>query len=182
MSLGIFSIDLAAIIRSLSEFVTLADQTGAPPDIASAIDEVENLLQTASESDKKIDDVLIAAALEQTITSVLATADDKTKKPSTVVSPPPKPTQNQLDEETRLEIERLIRSLQTSVVHNYRSSDIIDESVSLERVQRFPRRRENEDSEGGDRRRTDDRRRDEIRMQALRDEFKREMLKSNSAV
>jgi hypothetical protein len=181
MSLGIFSIDLAAIIRSLSDFVTLVDPSGSPANMASAIDQFEGILQDAADSEKKIDDVLIAAALEQTITSVMASAVDKTKNPEPLPVPA-KPVQSHLDDETRLEIERLIRSLQTSVVHNYRSSDIIDETVSLERVQRFPRRRENEDTDVVDRRRAEDRRRDELRMQSLREEFKREMLRNNSAV
>ncbi len=182
MSLGIFSIDLAAIIRSLSDFVNIADQSGSPANIASAIDQVENILQDASDSDVKMDDIAIAAALEQTITSVLAAPKEDPKKPTAVVPQPVKPVQSGLDEETRLEIERLIKSLQTSVVHNYRSSDMIDETVSLERVQHFPRRHENENSDDDDRKRTDERRRDDIRLQNLRDEFRREMLRNNSAV
>lgn len=187
MSLGIFSFDLAALINSLSNFLE-TPETQAPPinQSETTLDSVAEVLQNSTAAiDSKIDDVLMAAALSSTITSVITAAETSKKETPpptnspTVPVPAPKVG---LDEETRKEIERLIKLLQTSVTHNYRSSDIIDEAVSLNRVTNFPRREQRENSERRNESIEQDRKREAQKLELLRDELKKAMLKNNANV
>src|SRR5215211_2603702 len=122
MSLGIFSFDLAAIINSLSNFIDISDAENLPAADEISLAKTEDVLQNASLSDSVIDDALMAA-LTSAVTSVISTSAEAAKsdiekpassKPSSRTTPAP------LDEETRKEIERLIKSLQTSIIHNYK--------------------------------------------------------------
>lgn len=185
MSLGIFSFDLAALINGLSNFLEAADTENPPLNSETPIDKVEDVLQNATAfAESALDDVLIAAVLNSTITSVMTTADTVKKE-----NPPAKPTivpvrqpTAGLNEETRREIERLIKSLQTSVTHNYRSSDIIDEAVSLSRVANFPHREFRDNSDKQNEVAEQDRKREAQKLERLRDELKKAMLKNNSGV
>ena len=183
MSLGIFSFDLAALINSLSNFIEITEAETPPLIPETTLEKVEDVLQNSTASaESALDDVLMAAALNSTITSVMTTAEP-VKKESAPEKPPAEPVRvSTLDEETRREIERLIKSLQTSVTHNYRSSDIIDESVSLDRVANFPQRKLRENSEKKNENDEQDRKSEARKLEMLRDELKRAMLKNNSGV
>lgn len=183
MSLGIFSFDLAAIIYSLSSFIATDDpQTAAA--VEMSLYKTEEVLQIAAASETVIDDVMMAAALSSAVTSVISEAAKKeSPTDKTPVSKPATPPKNTLDEETRKEIERLIKSLQTSVIHNYQSTDMIDESVSLTTVSDFAKRRQpREDSD--DRKETIERQKktDEHRLEMLREELRRAIMRNNSDV
>jgi low affinity Fe/Cu permease len=183
MSLGIFSFDLAALINSLSNFINISQPETVSADLETTLDKTEDVLQnstaTTTAADSKIEDILMAAALDSTITSVISTENTKNPAPLTSTSKPLVPTVT-LDEETKKEIERLIKSLQTSVVHNYQSTDIIDETVSLNNTRNFPRRNFREDSEnkGAER----ERKSEEHKLELLREELKKSIMKSNSDV
>ena len=182
MSLGIFSFDLAAIINSLSNFIATDDASAAAA-VEMSLYKTEDVLQMAAASDTLIDDVLMAAALTNAVTSVISEAakrESSTESPA--VQKTPARAAAALDEETRKEIERLIKSLQTSVIHNYKTTDMIDESVSLTTVSNFARRNLREDSD--DRKESIERQKknDEQRLETLREELKRAILKNNSDV
>lgn len=182
MSLGIFSFDLAALINSLSDFIEITEQDNIPANLETTLDKMEDVLQNSTVTDSKIDDILMAAALESTITSVI-TENAKKENPAPLTStskPPVRVPTVTLDEETRKEIERLIKSLQTSVIHNYRSSDIIDETVSLNNARNFPRRNFREDSENKGV--EQERKREERKLEMLREELKKSIMKNNSDV
>lgn len=182
MSLGIFSFDLAALINSLSNFIDISEPETAPVNPETTLDKTEDVLQnsTASAADSKIDDILMAAALNSTITTVISVENTKNPAPLSSTSKPPVPVPAvTLDEETRKEIERLIKSLQTSVIHNYQSTDIIDETVSLNNTRNFPRRNFREDSEKGV---EQERRSEEHKLELLREELKKSIMKNNSDV
>ena len=183
MSLSIFSFDLAALINSLSNFIEITEAGNPPVNLETTLEKVEDVLQNSTASaESALDDVLMAAALNSTITSVM-TAAEPVKKENPPAKTPAVPVRvSTLDEETRKEIERLIKSLQTSVTHNYRSSDIIDESVSLNRVANFPQRVLRENSEKKNENAEQDRKREAQKIELLREELKRAMLRNNSGV
>jgi len=182
MSLGIFSFDLAALINSLSDFIEISEQETAPANPETTLDKTEDVLQNSTAAaDSKINDILMAAALESTITTVISAENTKNPAPLSSTTKPivlvPTVT---LDEETRKEIERLIKSLQTSVIHNYQSTDIIDETVSLNNARNFPRRNLREDSENKGI--EQERKSREYKLELLREELKKSIMKNNSDV
>lgn len=186
MSLGIFSFDLAALINSLSNFIDISEQESASSNLETTLDKTEEVLQNstaAAATDSKIDDIMMAAALNSTITSVISAENTKKENPAPLSSTSktivPAVT---LDEETRKEIERLIKSLQTSVVHNYQSTDIIDETVSLNNARNFPRRNFREDSENKKEDARQQRKSEEHKLELLREELKKSIMKNNSDV
>jgi len=179
MSLGIFSFDLAALINSLSNFIEISEQENIPSNLETTLDKMEDVLQNSTVTDSKIDDILMAAALESTITSVISNETAKNPAPLTSTSKPLVPIST-LDEETKKEIERLIKSLQTSVIHNYQSTDIIDETVTRNNTRNFPRRKFQEDSEN--RGIEQERKREERKLELLREELKKSIMKNNSDV
>ena len=184
MSLGIFSFDLAALINSLSNFIEAPETQNPPAAQVTTLDQVAEVLQNSSELiDSKIDDVLMAAAINSTITAVITTAGEAKKENPPETMPTVPVPRNTLDEETRREIERLIKLLQTSVTHNYRSSDIIDEAVSLQRVANFPRRELQRDNrEKKNENIEQDRKREAQKLEILREELKKAMLRNNASV
>ncbi len=186
MSLGIFSYDLAALINSLSNFIETTEQENIPAILETTLDKVEDVLQNSTlAADSKIDDILMAAALESTITAVISTENAKKENPAPLTSTSKLPVRVPtvaLDEETRKEIERLIKSLQTSVIHNYQSTDIIDETVSLNNARNFPRRNFREDSENKKEGVEQDRKTEDRKLELLREELKKSIMKNNSDV
>jgi len=184
MSLGIFSFDLAAIIDSLSNFIEFDEPESTTASGEVSLDKTECVLQNANIAAAIIDDVLVAAALNSAVTAVITSAETAKKEiPTVKITPPPVRTPAvKLDEETRREIERLIKSLQTSVIHNYQSTDIIEEAVSLNNVANFPERKLREDSD--DRREAveQQKKREEHKLDLLREELKKAILKNNSDV
>jgi len=182
MSLGIFSFDLAALINSLSDFIEISEPEILGAENPESLEKTAEVLQNSAVSQAILDDVLMAAALNSTITSIITT--ERAKKET--AAPPAKPlvraASGTLDEETRREIEQLIKSLQTSVIYNYRSSDIIDETVSLNRVTNFPNREIPEDTETNIEKLREERERELRKLETLREELKRAMLKNSSDV
>ena len=173
---------MAAIIYSLSNFIATDDAELAAA-VETSLYKTEDVLQMAAASATVIDDRLMAAALSSAVTSFISEAAKKespTEKPP--VSKPATRPATALDEETRKEIERLIKSLQTSVIHNYKSSDMIDETVSLATVSNFARRDRREDSD--DRQDAIERQKktDEQRLEMLREELKKAILRNNTDV
>lgn len=183
MSVGIFSFDLAALINSLSNFLEVSETQNPVLIPETTLEKVENVLQNSTASaESALDDVLMAAALSSTITSVITTVEPIKKENPTEKTPPAPVRVSTLDDETRLEIERLIKSLQTSVTHNYRSSDIVDEAVSLNRVANFPKREQRENSEKRNENVEHDRKREAQKLELLRDELKKAILRNNTGV
>jgi hypothetical protein len=183
MSLGIFSFDLAAIIDSLSNFIEFDEPESTTASGEVSLDKTEDVLQNANAAAAIIDDVLVAAALNSAVTAVITSAETAKKEiPTVKITPPVRTPAVKLDEETRREIERLIKSLQTSVIHNYQSTDIIEEAVSLNNVANFPERKLREDSD--DRREAveQQKKREEHKLDLLREELKKAILKNNSDV
>jgi hypothetical protein len=183
MSLGIFSFDLAAIIDSLSNFIEFDEPESTTASGEVSLDKTEDVLQNANVAAAIIDDVLVAAALNSAVTAVITSAETAKKEiPTVKITPPVRTPAVKLDEETRREIERLIKSLQTSVIHNYQSTDIIEEAVSLNNVANFPERKLREDSD--DRREAveQQKKREEHKLDLLREELKKAILKNNSDV
>jgi hypothetical protein len=179
MSLGIFSFDLAAIINSLSNFIDVADD--APLTVANdaTLEKIEEVLEDLKTSDSKTEDILMAAALANTVTPIIA--NESAKKEAVKIAPktfvPVRAVT--LDDETRREIERLIKSLQTSVVHNYRDADIIKETVSLKNVTDFPKRETPQRRDEKSDKIREERRREDLKLESLRDDLKRARLKNN---
>jgi hypothetical protein len=187
MSLGIFSFDLAAIINSLSNFIGTTEQFADEP-VAneSSLDKTTDILQNSPVAGSAITDILMADALKNVVTSIISQTEPVKKETANPKIATPKPAIRipsvTLDDETKKEIERLIRSLQTSVIHNYQSTDIIDENVSLNNVANFPRREIPKDTENKADKIQEEKKREEGKLQSLRDELKKAMLKNNSEV
>ena len=184
MSLGIFSFDLMALINSLSNFIETSETENIPVNLETTLANTEDILQNSTAAgDIKIDDILMAAALDSAITSVISAENIKKENPAPSVSASkPVVPKSTLDEETRKEIERLIKSLQTSVIHNYQSSDIIDETVSLNNIRNFPRRNLREDSENQKEGIEHERKREVHKLELLREDLKKLIMKNNSDV
>lgn len=182
MSLGIFSFDLAAIINSLSNFIEVADD--APVTVANdaTLEKIEDVLEDLKTSDSKTEDILMAAALANTVTPIIAN-ENTTKKEAVKIAPKTSVPVRAvtLDDETRREIERLIKSLQTSVIHNYRDADIINETVSLNTVTNFPKRETPQRTDENADKIREEKRREDLRLENLRDDLKRARLKNNLA-
>jgi hypothetical protein len=186
MSLGIFSFDLAALIGSLSNFIQNSEQENLSANFETALDKTESVLQNSTNfADSKIDDILMAAALNSTISSVISTETTKKEDPAPLSSTSKIPVHSSpatLGEETRKEIERLIKSLQTSVIHNYQTTDIIDETVSLDNARNFPRRNLRENSENKKEEVVRERKSAENKLERLRAELKKSIMKNNPNV
>jgi hypothetical protein len=183
MSLGIFSFDLQALIDSLSNYFSSTEPFTDPPVInESSLDITAEILQNTTKSDAKSDEISMANALNNAVTSIILLTEPMKKTTAEPVIPPPKPTPVTLDDETRKEIEQLIRSLQTSVIYNYQSTDIIDETVSLNNVANFPHREIPKDAEKSAEKLQEEKKRIENKLQLLRDDLKKAMLKNNTGV
>jgi hypothetical protein len=183
MSLGIFSFDLAALLKSVLNFNESSEPEPAFSKLGTTLEKIEDVLPSATRSDPIIDDVLTAAAINKMVTSVISADNAGKEKPaplSSAAKPPAGTDSKARAEVTRQEIERLIKSLQTSVVHNYRSSDIIDQNVSLNDVMNFPRRDWREDDD--EKRETEQRKNEAHKSELLRAELKKAMLWNNSGV
>jgi len=183
MSLGIFSFDLEALISSLSCYFETAEPEPLPAGDETSLEKTEDVLEGVFAAEAKINDSLMAAAINSTVTSVMATETVKNPAPSSPTTKTPvrvpSPT---LDERKKKELEDLIRSLQTSIVHNYRSTDIIDEMVSLNNVANFPKREIPKDLENSSDKLREQRKLEDRKLENLRDELRRAMIKNNSDV
>jgi hypothetical protein len=193
MSLGIFSFDLQALINSLTNMINTIQTDVAPANENTSLDRTTEVLQNTTVTDGKIDEAQMATALENVITTVMLSAENAKKEPvdtkttvsnSTVVAPKPliKPMPVTLDDKTKTEIEELIKSLQTSVIHNYQSTDIIDESVSLNNIVNFKSKNIFDDSDDKKDNVQEQKKREEIKLQLLQDELKKARMKNNSEV
>lgn len=87
-----------------------------------------------------------------------------------------------LDEETRRAIEEIIRSLQTSVIHAYKSTDIIDETVSLNNLANSAKANETKRADDRDQAIEEDKRRAARRSEELREDLRRAILKNHNKV
>jgi hypothetical protein len=187
MSLGIFSFDLAAIINSLSNFIDNPEQFADEPINSNpSLDVTADILQNTTAAESVIDDILMATALNNVVTSVILQTENIKKESANTKNSMPKPAIRipsiTLDDETKREIEQLIRTLQTSVIHNYQSSDIIDETVSLNNVANFPKKEIPTEPENNTDKIQEEKKRAENKLQLLRDELKKAMLKNSSEV
>jgi len=186
MSLGIFSFDLAAIINSLSNFIDTGEPEIALANSESSLAQTADVLQNAAAAESIIDDVLMAAALNSAVTAVISTTKispkENSQEKNTSSKSPVRTPSVTLDAETRTEIERLIKSLQISVVHNYKSTDIIDETVSLNTVANFPHRKLREEPRERNEAVVQQKKREDFKLELLREELKKAILKNNSDV
>lgn len=187
MSLGIFSYDLMALINSLSDFIEASEEIDVDPaDIDASLDKMTEVLQNTTGANSIIADALMATALENVVTTIISSTENVKNETVTPKPPTPLPIVRvpsvTLDAATKKELEQMIKSLQTSVIHNYKSTDIIDESVSLKNVANFPRRNIREDSEKKPDTIQDEKKRDEKKLLLLREELKRAMMRNNSDV
>jgi hypothetical protein len=182
MSLGIFSFDLAALIDSLSCYIDFTEPEVFPAENEISLENAEEILQNTTAGDPKIDEFLMETALSSTVTSVISTQTVKKENPaplSSTTKPLAPVTSPTLDDKKRKQLEELIKSLQTSIVHNYRSSDIIDETVSLNNVTNFPKREIPKDTENKPEKLREERKREDRKLENLRDELKRAMFRNN---
>jgi hypothetical protein len=193
MSLGIFSFDLQALINSLTNMINTIETDVAPANEDTSLDRTAEVLQNTTVSDSKIDEAQMATALEKVITTVMLSAENAKKQSvelkttvsnSTVIAPKPliKPMPVTLDEATKREIEALIKSLQTSVIHNYQSTDIIDESVSLNNIANFKTKNIFDDSDDKKDNIQEQKKREETKLQMLQDDLRKARMKNNSEV
>ena len=198
MGLSIFSFDLAALINSLSQAADAIESViDAPPLVfptepaplptsAAAVIKAE---ETTTEA--IIEDILLAASVSQAALSIISPDEALKKAPPAAESTPvpavptpvaaPKPAAPKpLDEEYKKALEALIRSLQTSVVHAYQSADMINESVALKTLSDATRRSAPTAFETVSDRTGDEKKRREQKLDALRDELKKAMLKEQA--
>jgi hypothetical protein len=185
MGLGIFSFDLAAMIGGLPKFIEAPDPEIPPPTNEVSPDAAEEIPQNASVAAFVIDDEMTAAALGRTVTFVIAAPEIDKKQgpaplPPTTYSTARAPLKT--DEEIQKEIECLIKSLQTSVIHNYKVTDMIDENSSIERTAKFPKRELREDRENKKESAEQEKKMEDRKSELLREEFKRLKLKKISNV
>lgn len=184
MSLGIFYFDLEAFINSFSQLIENAETEPVVGD--PTLEKIEETLQNLAESDSKFDDVLMATALKNTVTSVLKSETTKKESPKPALPAPtsvlPPLRLAAPGEEKRQEIERLLKSLQTSVIHNYRDADIAAEEVSLKTVTNFPKGQILREKDDKSDKTLDERKREELKLEKLREELKRARLRSESGV
>src|SRR5215213_9529355 len=186
MSLGIFSFDLAAIINSLSNFIEVGETDNAPASREISLDKTEDVLQNVTVAESIIDNVLMAAALSSAVTPKISAAEtvktESSNKTTTTTKPAVRAPSGTLDEETRKEIERLIKSLQISIIHNYKSTDIIDETVSLNTVANFPKRKLRDESDDKKEAVRQQKKSEERKLELLREELKKAILRNNAGV
>lgn len=180
MSLGIFSFDFAALIRSLENRIDSGSAEVAPLD--ETLENIENALEKMARDATAAAEALISAVLNSAVTPVIAAAEKTPPANHVQKAPATRAGAVKLDEETRKEIERQIKSLQTSVIHNYKTTDIIDEAVSLNSVANFPKPNGREKADRKAEAFENERKRDERKLEMLRDELKRAVLKNNSSV
>jgi len=91
-------------------------------------------------------------------------------------------TNEKMDEETRRAIEAIIRSLQTSVVHNYQSTDIIGEDVTLNNLSNSAKANKVRENDNRDQSVKDEKRRADRKNEELREDIRRAILKNNTKV
>lgn len=184
MSLGIFSFDLEALMNSMSWYFEITEPEESPVENEVSLENAEEILEKMMVSDSKSVDVLMETALNNTVTSVISaqTAKEAAPTSSTSKPAPPQVTVPKINEKARKELEDLLRSLQTSIIHNYRSSDIIDETVSLNNVANFPKREIPKDLDNNTEKIRDERKQQERKLELLRDDLKKAMLRNNSGV
>jgi hypothetical protein len=186
MSFGIFSFDLAAIINSLSNLIEIGETESASASSKISLEKTEDVLQNVTATDSIIDDVLMAAALTSAVTPIVSATEtaktESSNEKTTTSKPAARVPSATLDEETRKEIERLIKSLQISVVHNYKSTDIIDESVALKTVANFPKRKPRDESDDKKEAARQPHKSEEQKLERLREELKKAILRNNAGV
>ncbi len=191
MGLSIFSFDLASLINNLTQFAETIEEDALPiveqpaaPLFLSPDPTARPTTSAETTAEAIIEDILLAAVVTSAAMTTVS-PDAILKKESEAAAAPaktvlPANTAAAVDEEYRKAIEQLIRSLQTSVVHSYQSVDIVNESVSLKTVANVPRDQAKPAFEYESERTEDERKRKEDKLRALREEFKRSMLKNNS--
>jgi hypothetical protein len=200
MALNIFSFDLAALINSVANIINSPAPEVLPMTGSSAVDaslaKTTEVLKNSSEAEEIIDDLLMTAAMTNAVTPPVSpdeifnrenqtidnSSSDDNSAPSiddplvTIsINPPPILSGNE-DEAMR----QLIRSLQTSVMHSYQSTDIIHENVSHNNVANCLKKDDLDDSENKPDNLQEEKRRNEIRLEKLREELRRAILKNNS--
>ncbi len=187
MGLSIFSFDLAALINSLSQ-ITGTTEEEIISDIIElsetpAMNASEILPEAIFSDEKLIQEILLAT----TVTSALiqTPSPDEIKENKVVKETKPAPvstTANPVDEEYKKAIEELIRSLQTSVTYSYKSTDIINEKVSLNEISGLSRKNNDSDREKPAETLREDNKRRELNLEKLRDELKKARLKTNAGL
>lgn len=178
MSLSIFSFDLAALIHSLSNLGNLPEEEITEimqsPEV-SLNSTTEVLAATAEISDSIIDDILLATAISNAAVS-LNSSDEIPKKeiaePKKTTSVPPVPIANSSDEEYKKAIEELIKSLQTSVIHSFQGSDIINETVSLKTAADVLKKRPSTDRRDESEKAAEERKKQELKFRQLKEDLK----------
>jgi hypothetical protein len=199
MALNIFSFDLAALINSVANIINspapeVLPTTGPAPDASLA--KTTEILRNSSEAEEIIDDLLMTAAMTNAVTPRIS-PDEILKRenksldnsssgddPSlgaddslVTISVIPPPIYSDDEDEV---IRQLIRSLQTSVMHSYQSTDIIHENVSLNNVTNCLKKDGSDDSENKPGNLQEEKRRNELRLEKLREELRRTILKNNT--
>lgn len=181
MSLGIFSFDLNAWLDSLERYLDSTNEAT----LAEELPPIESTFDFDAPSSELFDEAAIKQALESAVTPILVPTDSLTQKPPETVKETIKPApmtpsvlavqpvvtpRPSLSPEARIEFERMMRTLQTQVVANYRDVDIADQDFGRRYVEDFPRRKPTGEDEAAEVRRNDMRRDDE-RAERLRSEL-----------
>lgn len=200
MALGIFTFDFAALINSLAHIIDPAEPeipaAPAPPADGTSLAQTAEVLQDAAaagaDAEKILDDILLATALSNAVVTTISPDEilKKENKPQTNPPPgddsslvtitllPPPILTGKEDEALR----QLIRSLQTSVIHSYQSTDIISENFSHNIVSNCLQKDALDDSESKPDNLLEEKKRNELRLRELQEELRRAMLRNNSSV
>lgn len=182
MGLNIFSFDLTELINSFSDFGWFSNENECAEKFSApetALDSVEETPPRAA-IDSITDKILSAAIANATASSVKS--DEILKTAVNIKNPPSNRAHNHAHTEEQKTIEELIELLQTTVIHSYKSSDIAGENVSLNTVAAFFKKKYQTDFESNQTKLSEDQKREQAKLERMRDELKKAILKNNASV
>lgn len=193
MGLSINSFDLMALIESLQSLIPNEPETPMTDllnDSSPASEKLTEILEDTVPSFAISEEVLQAAidniALRNSSAPVSEVILDDTQTStilSTQMTPMLPPLINsKMDEEMRRAIQEIIRSLQTSVIHSYQSSDIIGEDFSLNNLSNSAKANRVKEAEDGEQSVKEEKRRAERKNEDMREDLRRAIFKNRNQV
>lgn len=193
MGLSINSFDLMALIESLQSLIPNEPETPMTDllnDSSPASEKLTEILEDTAPSFAISEEVLQAAidniALRNSSAPVSEVILDDTQTStilSTQMTPMLPPLINsKMDEEMRRAIQEIIRSLQTSVIHSYQSSDIIGEDFSLNNLSNSAKANRVKEAEDGEQSVKEEKRRAERKNEDMREDLRRAIFKNRNQV
>lgn len=179
MGLNIFTFDLQALINSLGDFFTIPDD-----------DSAENFLIPDEAPPAPTDEMPPIAAIDSITSKILlsAAASDAAMnsiKPIEIIKSAPLRTENSSPKtasarsraEDQKNMQELIKLLQTTVAHSYKSSDVVGGIVSFNTNNAFFKKNPEINFEN-DPVKLSEQKREQIRLEQKREELKKALLKN----